>query len=149
MQACKATPEVLFGKEIARLRRRVGISQEELGFRAEVHRTYVSQLERGLKSPTLSMMLKLSRALKASASRLVATVERQLWRSHDRLFLISWLPLPPLPRRHRLRIGPQAFPSLSCFLLQLFQHRISWRILPIPPAPALFDEFVVDVRAIG
>ena len=45
-----------------------------------VHRTYVSHLERGLKSPTLSMILKLSRAVKASASRLVATVERQLLR---------------------------------------------------------------------
>ena len=37
----------------------------------------ISQLERGLKSPTLNMMLRLSRALKASASKLVATVERQ------------------------------------------------------------------------
>jgi transcriptional regulator with XRE-family HTH domain len=74
----KPSPEALLGKEIARLRRRSGLSQEELGFRAEVHRTYVSQLERGLKSPTLSMLLKLSRALKVSASRLVTTVERHL-----------------------------------------------------------------------
>ena len=29
------------------------------------------------------------------------------------------------------------------------QYRITWRILPIPPAPALFDQGVVDVRAIG
>jgi transcriptional regulator with XRE-family HTH domain len=74
----KTSPEALFGKEVARLRKQLAISQEELAFRAEVHRTYVSQLERGLKSPTLSMILKLSRALKASASKLVATVERQL-----------------------------------------------------------------------
>jgi transcriptional regulator with XRE-family HTH domain len=74
----KTSPEALFGREITRLRKRVGISQEELGFRAEVHRTYISQLERGLKSPTLSRILKRSRALKASASKLVATVERQL-----------------------------------------------------------------------
>lgn len=74
----KTAPEALFGKEVARLRKVLGISQEELAFRAEVHRTYVSQLERGLKSPTLNMILKLSRALKASASRLVATIERQL-----------------------------------------------------------------------
>jgi len=74
----ETSPEALLGKEIARLRKRIGLSQEELGFRAEVHRTYISQLERGLKSPTLSMILKLSRALKASASKLVATVERQL-----------------------------------------------------------------------
>jgi transcriptional regulator with XRE-family HTH domain len=66
------------GREIARLRKRIGLSQEELGFRTEVHRTYISQLERGLKSPTLSVILKLSRALRASASKLVATVERQL-----------------------------------------------------------------------
>lgn len=72
----KSSPETLLGKEIARLRKQIGLSQEELGFRAEVHRTYISQLERGLKSPTLNMMLRLSRALKASASRLVATVER-------------------------------------------------------------------------
>jgi transcriptional regulator with XRE-family HTH domain len=77
-RGAKTSPEVLLGKEIARLRKRVGLSQEELGFRAEVHRTYISQLERGLKSPTLNMMLKLSRALKASASKLVATVERDL-----------------------------------------------------------------------
>ena len=76
-RGAKTSPEALLGKEIARLRKRIGLSQEELGFRAEVHRTYISQLERGLKSPTLSMILKLSRALKASASRMVATVERE------------------------------------------------------------------------
>lgn len=73
----KPSPEALFGRNVARLRKRLGISQEELAFRAEVHRTYISQLERGLKSPTLSVILKLSRAMKASASKLVAAVERQ------------------------------------------------------------------------
>lgn len=72
----KQSPGALFGKEVARLRKRLGISQEELAFRAEVHRTYVSQLERGQKSPTLNVILKLSRALEASASELVATVEK-------------------------------------------------------------------------
>lgn len=76
-RGAKTSPEALLGNEIARLRKRMGLSQEELGFRADVHRTYISQLERGLKSPTLSVILKLSHALKASASRLVATVERR------------------------------------------------------------------------
>jgi transcriptional regulator with XRE-family HTH domain len=71
----KTTPEALLGREIARLRKRIGLSQEELGFRAEVHRTYISQLERGLKSPTLTVILKLSRALRASASELIRAVE--------------------------------------------------------------------------
>lgn len=72
----KSSPEALFGREVARLRKQLGISQEELAFRAEVHRTYISQLERGLKSPTLSVILKLSRALKVSASRIVSAAER-------------------------------------------------------------------------
>ena len=76
-RAGKTTPEALFGHEVARLRKQLGISQEEVAFRAEVHRTYISQLERGLKSPTLNVILKLSRAMKASASELVATVERR------------------------------------------------------------------------
>ena len=45
------TAERLLGEEISRLRKHRGISQEELGFQAGVHRTYVSQIERGLKSP--------------------------------------------------------------------------------------------------
>ena len=59
-----------------------------------------------------------------------------------------WLPLPPLPWRHRLRISPQPFLGVSCILLQSIQHRIPWRILPIPPAPAFFDECVINVGAI-
>jgi len=40
----------IWGKGIVRIRKRIGfLSQEELAFRAEVHRTYISQLERGVK----------------------------------------------------------------------------------------------------
>ena len=77
-RGAKATPETLFGEEVTRLRKRLGVSQEELAFRAEVHRTYISQLERGLKSPTLSVILKLCRAMKTSASKLVEAVEQHL-----------------------------------------------------------------------
>ena len=61
----------------------------------------------------------------------------------------SMAALPPLPRRHWMRISPQAFLCVSCFLFQLPpQHRIPWRILPIPQAPAVFDQHVDDVGAI-
>ncbi|MGH2359354.1 MAG: helix-turn-helix domain-containing protein [bacterium] len=72
------SPEVVFGREVARLRKRLGISQEELAFRAGVHRTYVSQIERGIKSPTLSVIYNLAHALGYSAGKLVAAAERQL-----------------------------------------------------------------------
>jgi hypothetical protein len=58
-------------------------------------------------------------------------------------------PLSPLPRRHRLWISPQAFPRLSCVLLQPFQHYIPWCILPIPLAPVVLDEFLIESHAIG
>lgn len=48
-----------------------------------------------------------------------------------------------------MRIGSQSFPPLSCFLLQHFEHRISRRILPLPLAPALSDEFLIEIRPIG
>ena len=66
----------VLGREIAKVRKRAGMSQEELAFQAEVHPTYVSQLERGLKSPTVNVLLRLAKALKASGSRLIAVVER-------------------------------------------------------------------------
>ena len=72
------TPEQLFGEEISHLRKNRGFSQEELGFQAGVHRTYVSQIERGLKSPTLTVILKLTHALGSSAGQLVSQVEKRL-----------------------------------------------------------------------
>ena len=63
--------------DVHRLRGKIGISQEELGVRAGVHRTYISQIERGIQSPTLSVMLKLARALGMPAAKLVAAVENK------------------------------------------------------------------------
>ncbi len=77
-RSTKTSPETLFGREVCRLRKQLGMSQEELAFRAEVHRTYISQLEQELKSPILSVILKLTRAMKASASKPVAAIEPQL-----------------------------------------------------------------------
>jgi transposase len=57
-------------------------------------------------------------------------------------------PLPPLPRRHRLRIGPQAFPGFSCAPLQPFQHHILRRVARISPASALLDEFLMGPKGL-
>jgi transcriptional regulator with XRE-family HTH domain len=51
------------------------ISQEELADRAQEHTSYVSQLERGLKSPTLGVIMRLARALGQPASELIRAVE--------------------------------------------------------------------------
>jgi transcriptional regulator with XRE-family HTH domain len=71
----KLTAETLFGIEVRRSREDAGISQEELGFRAGIHRTYVSQLERGLKSPTLGIIVKVAVALDQKPSKLMEPLD--------------------------------------------------------------------------
>ena len=48
---------------------------------------------------------------------------------------------------NRVQISPQATLRLACFLLQGSQTFIL-RVFPIPPAPALFDQVMIDVRSI-
>jgi transcriptional regulator with XRE-family HTH domain len=49
-----------FGRNLARCRRRAGLSQEALGYRAQVHRTAVSLMERGKTSPRAETIVKLA-----------------------------------------------------------------------------------------
>ena len=65
------------GAVLKRLREEQGISQEQLGFRAELHRTYVSQLERGLKSPSLRTLDRLAEVLGIRTSEIVALAENK------------------------------------------------------------------------
>jgi transcriptional regulator with XRE-family HTH domain len=66
------------GKILIKHRTLAKISQEELADRAGIHRTYVSQIERGLKSPTLSVLFQIARSLNTTASVLIAEVEQTL-----------------------------------------------------------------------
>ena len=70
-------PNVALGRVIARLREADGISQEELAERAGVHRTYISQLERGIKSPTLNILVRISGSLGVRSSELVRLMEEE------------------------------------------------------------------------
>ena len=63
------------GMELRIARKSARLSQEELSFRAGVDRSYISQLERDLKSPTVDMLLRLCRSLDVSAARIIARIE--------------------------------------------------------------------------
>lgn len=54
------------------------ISQEDLAFRANVHRTYISQLERGLKSITLKTLVKITDALEIDIIEFIKEVNNEL-----------------------------------------------------------------------
>ena len=66
-----------FGKVLRRLREEKGFSQESFGFQADLHRTYVSQLERGLKSPTLIIVSRICKALSITMSEFLLMVEEE------------------------------------------------------------------------
>ena len=67
-----------FANVLRRLRTEKGLSQEEFGSAADLHRTYVSQLERGLKSPSLKTLYKIASVLGISLTELIALVEQEI-----------------------------------------------------------------------
>jgi transcriptional regulator with XRE-family HTH domain len=71
---------IAFGKVLRQLRQDKGLSQEQLGFDAELRRTYISILELGQQQPSLTTIIKLAKALNISASQLIALVEIQMSR---------------------------------------------------------------------
>ena len=67
-----------FGRTLRRLRLAQGLTQEQLGFEANLRRTHISSLELGEKEPSLKTIQKLSLALGLSISKLMLEVEKEL-----------------------------------------------------------------------
>ena len=76
------SPEKAFGGVLRCLRQDRGLSQEALGFESGYHRTYISLLERGQKSPSLQTIFNLSKALKIAPGDLIKQVA---FRTHSPL----------------------------------------------------------------
>ena len=55
-----------------------GMSQEELGERAELHRTYIGGIERGERNVSLLNMERIANALKVKLSVLVRQMEKNM-----------------------------------------------------------------------
>lgn len=56
------------GKRIKELHNKLNISQEELGFRSGVHRTYIASLEVGKRNISIATLEKIVKALEISFS---------------------------------------------------------------------------------
>ena len=59
-----------FGGAVRQRRQELGLSQEDLAERAELHRTYISDIERGSRNPSLQNIEKIAKALQTSISLL-------------------------------------------------------------------------------
>ena len=60
--------KIKVGKRIKELRNKLGISQEELAFRSEIHRTYIASLEVGKRNVSIETLEKVVNALEVSLS---------------------------------------------------------------------------------
>lgn len=66
----------LVGTNVRYWRERLKISQEELAFRAKLHRTYVSGVERGVRNPTVVILGRLAKALEVEPEKLLSKLGR-------------------------------------------------------------------------
>jgi transcriptional regulator with XRE-family HTH domain len=66
----KADVRKEFGAAVRAFRQRLGISQETLAERADLHRTYITDVERGARNISLESISRLAQALNLSISSL-------------------------------------------------------------------------------
>jgi transcriptional regulator with XRE-family HTH domain len=80
MIACMRRQKVAiaFGRVLREARRQKGLSQEQLAGDADFDRTYPSLLERGLRTPTLTVILQLAKVLDTTAASLVTQTLEEL-----------------------------------------------------------------------
>ncbi len=62
---------VTFGDNLRRVRRRVGLSQEELAVRASLHRTEIGMLENGKRLARIDTLIQLSGAMAIDPTELI------------------------------------------------------------------------------
>ena len=62
---------ILFGENVRKFRRLLSISQEELAYRADLHRTYIGMIERAEKNITLINIEKIASALEVKIKDLI------------------------------------------------------------------------------
>ncbi|MHC5936916.1 helix-turn-helix domain-containing protein [Nostoc sp.] len=73
----ESKPKILsaLGYLVRQYRIELGISQEELGLRANLDRTYISGVERGVRNPSLTALVSLAGGLGISVSLLLENLE--------------------------------------------------------------------------
>ena len=66
-----------FGDRVRELRLSKGLSQEELAFRVNIHRTYIGGIERGERNPSLKNIAAIANALGVTLSELFSFRSRE------------------------------------------------------------------------
>ena len=61
---------IKFGERVREIRKEKALSQEELAYKADLHRTYIGMIERAEKNITLINIEKIANALEVSINHL-------------------------------------------------------------------------------
>ncbi|WP_031440211.1 helix-turn-helix domain-containing protein [Sphingomonas sp. FUKUSWIS1] len=61
----------LLGENVRRLRKERGLSQEELAFQAGMKRSYLSDIERGTRNPSVRALERIAEALAVAPDMLI------------------------------------------------------------------------------
>lgn len=75
---------VVVGMVIQRFREEKGLSQEVLSGLADLGRTHLSAIERGVRKPTLETFYRIGEALQIPPSTILATIEKEIERMSKR-----------------------------------------------------------------
>ncbi len=67
-----------FGKVLQSIRLKKGFSQEKLALECELDRTFISMLERGLRQPSLTTLVKIANTLQIKPSKLLLETEKKI-----------------------------------------------------------------------
>jgi transcriptional regulator with XRE-family HTH domain len=76
MQASAAKLLQTVGRSIRSYRKQRGMSQEDLAEAAKLSRNYISDIERGVRNPSLLALIGISRALRLPLRDMLADIER-------------------------------------------------------------------------
>lgn len=71
---CSVEPEQQFGANVRQTRHKRGLSQEALGHACGLHPSEISRLERAVREPRLSTVVRLARALEVKPADLLAKI---------------------------------------------------------------------------
>lgn len=72
----RSGPEKAFGQVVREIRESRGLSQMDLYMESGLDRTFVSAIERGIQSPTLKTIVRLSKVLRVAPSEMMRRMER-------------------------------------------------------------------------
>lgn len=70
--------KVIFGENVRQARRRAGLSQVDLATDAQMAKSYLSEVERGRRNPTVEVVGRIALALGISASALMSGIPERL-----------------------------------------------------------------------